>query len=90
VDARFELLDNCGGMAVADDVLYATPAESSLVSVISLRTGEELWYHEEERRYHHQVVLSADADGVVVAQGDRMTAGWCASRPTDRRSYRSW
>jgi outer membrane protein assembly factor BamB len=63
-------VDDCEGMAVHGDRLYASPStifSDPIVTALNATTGEVEWSYE-ATEFSAQVVLDADEDGVIVHQ----------------------
>jgi outer membrane protein assembly factor BamB len=61
-------LDDCGGMAVHDGLLFVTPpGRNNQITALDATTGAFVWAHKTEDFVGQQVV-GADEDGVVVFQ----------------------
>jgi outer membrane protein assembly factor BamB len=64
----YSALDDCGGVAVHGEQMYISPpGRNNVVTALSAATGEQLWTSGTEE-FVHQVVVAADADGVIVFQ----------------------
>ncbi|MGP3969260.1 outer membrane protein assembly factor BamB family protein [Streptomyces sp. 6N223] len=62
--------DDCGGMAVHGDRLYASPStifSDPIVTAMNATTGEVAWQYKAED-FSGQLVLGADENGVIVYQ----------------------
>jgi outer membrane protein assembly factor BamB len=63
--------DDCGGMAVHGDTLYASPStifSDPIVTAMNAATGEVAWSYKADD-FSGQLVLGADKNGVIVYQG---------------------
>jgi outer membrane protein assembly factor BamB len=66
----YSRMDDCGGMAVQDELLYISPTGmggGNPVTAINVTTGEVAWSYVTED-FFEQTVLAADDTGVIVHQ----------------------